>query len=61
MVLTYTPFLKKIANSFKIDPLSMNFTKLAALYDTIAVDRYLGRPLPTELTPADLTNLQHLA
>lgn len=46
MVLTYTPFLKKIATIFNIDSNSINFTKIANLYDTIRVDRYLGRPLP---------------
>ena len=53
MILTYTPFLKKMATIFKIDTSAMNFTKLAALYDTIAVDRYLGRSLPSEFTSVD--------
>lgn len=60
MVLTYTPFLKKMAATFKIDPVSMNFTKLASLYDTIRVDRYLGRKLPAEFTQEDLENIEHL-
>jgi len=59
--MTYTPFLKKMATMFGADPLGMNFTKLTALYDTVSVDRYLGRSLPTEFTTADLTNLQHLS
>lgn len=46
MVLTYAPFLKKMASIFKIDPTAMNFTKLCSLYDTIRVDIFLGRPLP---------------
>ncbi len=54
MVLTYNPFLKKMANTFKIDPVSMNFTKLASLYDTLQVDRYLGRQLPTDFSQPDL-------
>jgi hypothetical protein len=54
MVLTYNPFLKKIANIFKIDPASMNFTKLSTLYDTVQVDRYLGRQLPANFSQADL-------
>jgi hypothetical protein len=47
MVLIYTPFLKKMASVFKIDTSTMNFTKLTALHDTVTVDRYLGRPLPS--------------
>jgi len=50
MVLTYKPFLRKMATTFKIDESVMNFTKLASLYDTIRVDRYLGRPLPESFT-----------
>lgn len=46
MVITYTPFLKKMATLFKIDQSLMNFTKIAQLYDTINVDRYLNRLLP---------------
>jgi len=53
MVLTYNPFLKKMANMFKIDLASMNFTKLASLYDTLQVDRYLGRKLPADFSQAD--------
>ncbi len=60
MALTYSPFMKRMATLFQIDPLSMNFTKLASLYDTVRVDRYLGRPLPAELTQADLSNMEHL-
>ena len=48
MLLTYTPFLKKLATTFKIDPSSMTFKRMAELYDTINVDRYLARPLPQE-------------
>ena len=43
MELTYTPFLKKMASLFKIEQSTMNFTKLSFLYDTVRVDRYLGR------------------
>ena len=60
MVLTYAPFLKKMASIFKIDPNAMNFTKLCSLYDTIRVDIYLGRPLPSEFTKEDQANIEHL-
>jgi len=46
MVLTYTPFLKLIANIFKINVSEMDFNKLSNLYDTVNVDRYLNRKLP---------------
>jgi hypothetical protein len=57
MVLTYTPFLKKMASTFNIETSSMNFTKLSALYDTVRSDKYLGRKLPTSLTQQDFANL----
>ena len=60
MVLTYTPFLRKVATSFGMDSSSMNFTKLAALYDTVNVDRYLGKSLPSGFSQDDFNNLQHL-
>jgi hypothetical protein len=60
MVLTYTPFFKRMATIFKIDPSTMNFTKICSLYDTIKVDRYLNRKLPEEFTEDDLKNIEHL-
>lgn len=60
MILTYTPFLKKMATTFKIDPASMNFTKLHSLYDTIRVDLNLGRSLPSDFTEEDLGSIEHL-
>ena len=60
MLLTYTPFLKQVATTFGIEPSSMNFSRLAALYDTVRTDRYLGRALPASLKETDLTNMEHL-
>jgi hypothetical protein len=57
MVLTYTPFLKKAATVFGIEASSMNFTKLAALYDTLNVDKYLGKSIPSGLKEEDWANL----
>jgi hypothetical protein len=60
MVLTYTPFLKRMATAFSIDAATMNFTKLSALFDTINVDKYLGKPLPSQITQDDYKNGMHL-
>lgn len=60
MVLTYTPFLRKAATVFGVDPASMNFTKLAALFDTVNVDKYLGKKLPSGFSEDDFNNMQHL-
>jgi hypothetical protein len=57
MVLTYTPFLKKTANIFGLDSNSMNFTKLAALYDTLNVNKYLGISLPSAFKQEDFDNI----
>lgn len=61
MVLTYTPFLKKTATAFGMDPATMNFTKMAALYNTLNADKYLGKSLPPTFKEEDFANLEHLA
>lgn len=60
MVMQYTPFLKKTASAFSIDAASMNFTNLAALYDSVTVDKYLGESLPSGYSSDDFNNMQHL-
>jgi hypothetical protein len=60
MNLTYYPFLKKMSTTFEIDPSSMNFTKASELYDTIIVDKNLGRSLPSAFSDDDFNNLKHL-
>lgn len=50
MVLTYTPFLKRMASAFSIDTATMNFAKLTALFDTIIVDKYLGKAVPSQIS-----------
>lgn len=60
MVLTYTPFLRRVGQIFGIDAAAMNFSKISSLYDTLTVDRYLGRPFPKELTEDDYLNMRHL-
>lgn len=60
MNITYQPFLKKLSVIFDIDPQTMNFTKANDLYDTLKVDKYIGKSLPTDLSTADFDNLEHL-
>jgi hypothetical protein len=60
MNLTYYPILKKMSSLFNIDLPAMNLTRLNALFDSINVDLYLNRPLPKDLLPNDLDNLEHL-
>ena len=40
---------------------TLNFSALHGLYDSVEVDRYLGKPLPAQFTDADYNNLKHLA
>jgi hypothetical protein len=60
MNFTYYPFLKRMANIFNIPTTPMNFSITSSLYDTLTVDKYLGRPLPNNFTEQDYTNLRHL-
>jgi len=39
----------------------MNFSKISSIYDTLTVDKYLGRPMPKyNFTEDDYLNLRHL-
>jgi hypothetical protein len=60
MALTYAPFLRRMGQTFEIEPTAMNFSKISSLYDTLTVDRYLGRPLPEKITEDDYLNMRHL-
>ncbi len=60
MNLTYWPFMKKMAIIFDLDINSMNFTMLTNIYDTLIVDKNLGRAIPKDLTDSDFVNLKHL-
>ena len=60
MNLTYYPYLKKMADIFNIPLNEMDFQKNSYIYDTLTVDRYLGRPLPSNFYDADLANMKHL-
>lgn len=60
MVLTYTPFLKKMGSIFGIDPNQMNFTQLSNLFNTVRADKYLGRRFPGNFSEDDYTNMEHL-
>ena len=59
MNVTYTPFVRKLIQVFNLSS-SSTFQTLSSLFDTLVVDKYLGRPLPTGLNEDDFQNLQHL-
>lgn len=56
--MTYYPFMKRMASIFNFTVL--NFTYMLNLYDTLLVDKYLGRPMPDTFTDEDYENIQHL-
>jgi hypothetical protein len=60
MLMTYTPFLRSMGQIFNIDPAAMDFSKISSLYDTLTVDKYLGRPMPKNFTDGDYLNMRHL-
>ncbi len=57
---TSYPFFKKMSQMFNINLSIMNFSRISSLYDTLTVDKYLGRPLPDDFTDADYLNQRHL-
>jgi hypothetical protein len=56
---TYYPFMKKVKQVFNITT-DFTFQNLSSLCDTLTVDRYLGRSLPSGFTEDDYNNLLHL-
>lgn len=60
MIITYQPFLRKIGQMFNIEPAVMNISKVSDIYDTLTVDKFLGRPLPADLTDEDYLNMKHI-
>lgn len=63
MLLTYKPFLDQVADTFNItdkDNFSSNFSGISRLFDTLSVDKYLGRPLPPKFSDDDFKNMQHI-
>lgn len=59
MNITYTPFVKKIISVFNLTA-NATFQTLSSLSDTLIVDKYLGRSLPTGFNEDDYMNLQHI-
>jgi len=59
MYLTYTPFIKKTIQVFNL-PSNATLQNLSSLFDTLIVDKFMGRSLPSGYTDDDLMNLQHL-
>lgn len=51
MVLTYTPFLKKLTSLFyKNQTATIKIDQSIDVFDTLYVDRYLGRTLPQSIS-----------
>jgi hypothetical protein len=59
MNLTYYPFIKKTIQVFNLSS-NATFATLSSLFDTLIVDKFMGRGLPNGYTDNDLMNLQHL-
>lgn len=60
MNMTYYPFMKKVANVFSVPNDKVNFWTMDSIYDTLTVDKYLGRPLPQDFTEDDYVNIRHI-
>lgn len=61
MNVTYYPIIKKMSTIFNISVPDLTFSLLNSLYDTLNVDRYLGRSWPKDLSQADFENVEHLS
>lgn len=59
MVMTYTPFIKKTIQVFNL-PANSTLQNLSSLFDTLIVDKFMGRKLPSGFSDDDLMNLQHI-
>lgn len=59
MNLTYSPFVKKTIQLFNL-PANSTFQTLSSLFDTLIVDKFMGKPLPNGYSQADLDNLNHI-
>ena len=44
--MTYYPFLKRMAQVFNVSMDKMDFQAISSIYDTLTVDKSLGRPMP---------------
>lgn len=61
MNMTYYPFLKKMTQLFfKNQSGTISIAQSVELFDTMYVDKYLGKNLPQTLTEEDFENLKHL-
>jgi hypothetical protein len=61
MNITYYSFLKKLTQLFfKNSTQVISIAQSVDLFDTLYVDKYLGKSLPSTLTQNDYLNLQHL-
>lgn len=50
MIFTYSPFIKKLAPMFNYSADKAQLYTMLRVYDTVNVDKYLGRTLPQNFT-----------
>lgn len=61
MNMTYYPFLKNLTKYFfKNQTQTITIQQSIEVFDTLYVDRYLNKPLPSFISENDFTNLLHL-
>lgn len=59
--ISYISFYMRMQQIFKFkSEIELNVAVMLELYDVVAADRYLGRPLPPTFTEADYLNLRHM-
>jgi len=44
--MTYYPFIKRAAKIFNVTETNLTFQNMSSLFDTLTVDKYLGKTLP---------------
>ena len=57
---TYWPFMKRMADIFNYTG-NVTLAAMPSLEEIVEINWHLNRPLPTELTEADIANLKHLS
>jgi len=59
MNLTYNAFQKRMAQIFNLSS-NLSLLTLSSLFDTLIVDKFMGRSFPNGFSSDDLDNMQHI-